>query len=170
MNSRKQKSQMMLRSPQITPLQLQLPIISTNQRMKSLLDATNTLQIIKNLKAQLILLLNSDLRDNLERAHHLLSNLNRLLQLWETIDLNKAQDQETNQEAFQIIILRIRITHQIRKIIIISEASIKWMNPQVLLNTTNKVSNLEIRKVLPLDQLILPQVLQWQERLENNNI
>ena len=151
MNSRKQKSQMTLKSHQIMLLLWLLLIISTSQRMKSLPGAMSILSIIRSLKERLILLLSLGLRDNLERMLCLLRNLNRLPQRWVMINLNKAQVQLI--EAFQIIILRI--THQIRKIIIISEAPL-----QTLLNTTiKKEIRLEILKVSPLDQLILQQVL-----------
>ena len=151
MNSRKQKSQMTLKSHQIMLLLWLLLIISISQRMKSLPGAMSILSIIRSLKERRILLLSLGLRDNLERMLCLLRNLNRLPQRWVMINLNKAQVQLI--EAFQIIILRI--THQIRKIIIISEAPL-----QTLLNTTiKKEIRLEILKVSPLDQLILQQVL-----------
>ena len=151
MNSRKQKSQMTLKSHQIMLLLWLLLIISISQRMKSLPGAMSILSIIRSLKERRILLLSLDLRDNLEKMLCLLRNLNRLLQRWVMINLNKAQVQLI--EAFQIIILRI--THQIRKIIIISEAPL----PTLLNTTIKKEIRLEILKVSPLDQLILQQVL-----------
>jgi hypothetical protein len=85
--------------------------------MKSLLDATSTLLTIRNSKDQTTLLPSLDSRDNSERTHQALLSLSQPFLLLMMTNRTKAM----LIEAFQIIIKEMKITHLIRKIIIMAE-------------------------------------------------
>jgi hypothetical protein len=85
--------------------------------MKSLLDATSTLLTIRNSKDQTTLLPSLDSRDNSERTHQALLSLSQPFLLLMMTNQTKAM----LIEAFQIIIKEMKITHLIRKIIIMVE-------------------------------------------------
>jgi hypothetical protein len=85
--------------------------------MKSLLDATSTPLTIRNSKDQTTLLPSLDSRDNSERTHQALLSLSQPFLLLMMTNRTKAMP----IEAFQIIIKEMKITHLIRKIIIMVE-------------------------------------------------
>jgi hypothetical protein len=121
--------------------------------MKSLLDATSTLLTIRNSKDQTTLLPSLDSRDNSERTHQALLSLSQPFLLLMTTNRTKAM----LIEAFQIIIKEMKITHLIRKIIIMVET---------LLNTEK--TKWETRKALMQGQLTFKQV-HHLEKLEKSN-